>query len=85
MSDSNKDARLANIEKLLERAAKSSDNNLAFGAGLALVVFSSGVPGLLFSVIECTTIRNIVALGFLIIGLGVVVFTWKRHHKINYE
>jgi len=61
MSESNTDTRLAGIEKMLEREAKHSDNNLAFGAGLALIVFSPGVPSLLSPLVECVGTRNMLA------------------------
>lgn len=85
MSDTSDDMRLANIEKLLQRAAKDSDNGLTFGAGLTLIVFASTVPNLLSYVIACATIRGLIALVLLVIGLGAVIFAWRRHRKISAE
>ena len=83
MSESNTDTRLAGIEKMLEREAKHSDNNLAFGAGLASIVFSSGVPILLSPLVECAGIRDTVAFCFLVVGVAVIIHTLRRHRKIN--
>jgi len=85
MSESNTDARLARIEKMLEREAKHSNNNLAFGAGLALIVFSPGVPSLLSPLVECVGTRSIVAFVLLIVGSLVVICSCIRHCKINRE
>ena len=84
MSDIN-DARLANIERLLERMDKDSDNIIMFGAGLTLIVFSSTVPNLLSYVIACASIRDAIAAGLLFIGLGAVICAWRRHRKIRSE
>lgn len=85
MSESSTDTRLTAIEKLLEREAKHSDNNLAFGAGLAAIVFSPGVPGLLSTLVQCEGLRSAAAFGFLLVGFVVVIHTVRRHRKINRE
>ena len=83
MSENSTDNRLAAIEKLLEREAKHSDNNLAFGAGLAAIVFSPNAPAILSPVVECASIRANVAVIIFIAGLAAVVYTWIRHGKIS--